>query len=376
MVKIKAKRKVLDGHRILDNYRDVTHPTFSSGKHLLQNYYNISKKAAEQIVQRSYTYGINAKKNKPKYRNPVFCYRKRELLQSDLIDMQDLSKYNSGYKYILLTIDTASRKLFYRIIKRKDAQTVLNQMDDIFQNLDRKPLRIFFDRGKEFVSKIMTAYLNRNNIKITKTTSEIKAPHVERAGYSLQRIIYNYLTEFQTKTYIDVLPDLVHSLNTRPHSALNGYSPEQADEDSFKNTLASILFNNYTKIITKGRTMNTTKFKIGDKVRLKRAFNKFNRGYKAQFMGEVFTVIEIDNRKPIQTYTVEDQNGEEIVGSFYPGEMNLIAEKFSDYRVDLTGESKIVNNKRMVEVRWIGYDDRYNTWIEKEDYDTLFGFKD
>ena len=43
----------------------------------------------------------------------------------------------------------------------------------------------------------------------------------------------------------------------------------------------------------------------------------FRKGYKPQFTGEVFEIVAIATRKP-PTYTINDEQGENIKGKFYP----------------------------------------------------------
>ena len=51
----------------------------------------------------------------PKSYNPYFVYERREIIQADLIDMQNLAQWNQGVNYILLVMDIFSRRAWARV---------------------------------------------------------------------------------------------------------------------------------------------------------------------------------------------------------------------------------------------------------------------
>ena len=61
------------------------------------------------------------------------------------------------------------------------------------------------------------------------------------------------------------------------------------------------------------------------------------------------------------TYIISDLNGEEIVVSFYEKELQKINQK--EFRTEKVIRRKI--NK--LYVKWKGYDNSFNRWIDKKD---------
>ena len=58
---------------------------------------------------------------------------------------------------------------------------------------------------------------------------------------------------------------------------------------------------------------------------------------------------------------MKDMNGEEIVGSFYEKELQKANQK--EFRIE-----KILKRKGdKLYVKWKGYDDSFNSWIDKKD---------
>ena len=82
--------------------------------------------------------------------------------------------------------------------------------------------------------------------------------------------------------------------------------------------------------------------------------NTFAKGYAPNWSEEVFVVSKIKNTVP-WTYVVSDMNREEIAGSFYEKELEQI-------RIE-----KVLKRKGdKLYVKWKGYDNRFNSWIDKK----------
>ena len=64
--------------------------------------------------------------------------------------MQSLSKYNKGIKYLLCTIDLFSKYARVIPIKDKKGVTITNAFQKILKKFNRKPNKIWVDKGSEF----------------------------------------------------------------------------------------------------------------------------------------------------------------------------------------------------------------------------------
>ena len=67
----------------------------------------------------------------------------------DLADMQSLSKYNKGIKYLLCVIDFFSKYAWGICLKDKSRITIVNAFQKIISK-QRKPNKIWVDQGDEF----------------------------------------------------------------------------------------------------------------------------------------------------------------------------------------------------------------------------------
>ena len=102
------------------------------------------------------------------------------------------------------------------------------------------------------------------------------------------------------------------------------------------------------------------RFKVGDHVRISKYKNIFAEGYAPNWSEEVFVVSKIKNTVP-WTYVINGLSGEKITGSFYEKELQKSSQK--EFRIE-----KVLKRKGdKLNVKWKGYDNRFNSCIVKKD---------
>ena len=100
-------------------------------------------------------------------------FNKRKLYSSfkdniwgvDLADMQLLSKFNKGTKYLLCVIDLFSKYTFVVPLKDKKGASIVNAFQSILDKLGRKPNKIWVDQGSEFYNHNFKKWLANNDIR-------------------------------------------------------------------------------------------------------------------------------------------------------------------------------------------------------------------
>ena len=99
----------------------------------------------------------------------------------DLADMQSLSKYNKGIKYLLCAIDLFSKYAWVVPIKDKKGVSIVNAFKKIISEgseaeskRQRKPNKIWVDQGSEFYNNSFQDILKTNNIEMYSTYNEGK----------------------------------------------------------------------------------------------------------------------------------------------------------------------------------------------------------
>ena len=75
---------------------------------------------------------------------------------------------------------------------------------------------------------------------------------------------------------------------------------------------------------------------------------------------EIFIIKKTKNTVP-WTYVINDLNDEEIIGTFYENELQ--GTKLNEFRIE-----KVIKRKGdKLYVKWKGYDNSVNSWIDKKD---------
>ena len=106
--------------------------------------------------------------------------------------------------------------------------------------------------------------------------------------------------------------------------------------------------------------------KVGDTVRISRKKTTFQKGYEQTFSYEVFTISKINETYPI-TYKIKDYKGEEIEGSFYKNEIQIVDTSENIWPIDKIVKSRKVRGRTEYLVSFKGYPPECNEWIAQQD---------
>ena len=146
--------------------------------------------------------------------------------------------------------------------------------------------------------------------------------------------------------YIDKLDDIVNEYNNTYHGTIK-MKPIAVKDNTYIN-------------INKKVNNKYLKFKVGDHVRISKYKNIFPEDYTPSWSEEVFVIKEIKNTVS-WTYIINDLKGEEIIGTF--SEEDLQKTNQEGFRME-----KVIKKKgNKLYVKWKGYDNLSNSWIDKKD---------
>ena len=107
---------------------------------------------------------------------------------------------------------------------------------------------------------------------------------------------------------------------------------------------------------------STPKYRVGDRVRISKAKRHFEKGYMANWTEELFTIVDAHRSDP-PVYRLVDWHGDSLDGTFYEPELQkVIVSADKTYRVE--AELRRRNNGREVLVKWFGYPESFNSWID------------
>ncbi len=349
-----------------DNYVSPSHATAFSGPGNLKNYYDrrYGTKPILNTLQHIDGYTLHREFHKPRTTNPFYIFKMRDQIQMDLFDVSALKNDNRGVTFILLAIDTFTKYCWARELKSKSGVNSVAAIKSIVDSMGNpKPKAIFFDRGTEFTNRLVKKYLQEKQIKIVHPNSEKKAAIVERANRTIQGILYRFLTQNQTRTYTYNLQDLIDSYNDRRHRTIK-MAPSEAEVIENQQDVLNALNEHYGKIAKKRKN---PKYSVGERVLIANlATNRFRRGYQQSFNFEQFEIVQVKTNMPIPMYIVKSLNDDEIVqGGFYAEELQPI--KGEVYKVDSVLRKRKVRGRTQLFVKWRGFDDTHNSWINESD---------
>ena len=80
---------------------------------------------------------------------------------ADLTDMQLLSKFNKGFRFLLCVID-----IFSKYARVKKGISIVNAFQELLLNSKRKPNKLWVDKGSEFYNNSFKKWLQDNNIVV------------------------------------------------------------------------------------------------------------------------------------------------------------------------------------------------------------------
>jgi hypothetical protein len=223
--------------------------------------------------------------------------------------MSSYAKFNNGVKYLLTVIDVFSKYGWIMPLKQKTGEATANALKQIFDLSGRKPKKLWVDKGKEFYNKNV-----KSLVEIYSTENEEKSCVIERWNRTIKEKMFKYFTANSTNKYIDILDALVDKYNNTVHSSIK-MTPDKASKKESENKV----FRNLYKHISTSK-YRAPKFSIGDKVRITKKKQIFDKSYTPRWTSEIFTVSKVLYTDP-PTYRITDNNNEEILGSFYEKEL-------------------------------------------------------
>ena len=244
---------------------------------------------------------------------------KDNIWNADLVNMPE----QDGYKYILTVMDGYTRYGWAVPLKHKDGLSVANAFKTIIKKSKRKPIRLYVDQGKEFYNEHMYKLFNfkkedvlekdenreyKNQIYSVFNAS--KNPVIERFNRTLTNKLWEQFTVQGNQKWLDILQPTVSKYNNSIHRTI-GTTPALASKDP---SLVKI------EIETEMMSTSKPKFKVGDRVRIFKWKNKFEKGYRGYWTKEIFKVIKVKPTNPVM-YEIQDLSDEAIKGSFYQNEL-------------------------------------------------------
>ena len=134
--------------------------------------------------------------------------------------MQLLSRYNKRIRFLLCIIDIFSKYTWVVPLKDKKGISIVTAFQNILEQSNRKPNKIWVDKGSEFYNTSFKKWLRDNDIVMYSSRNEGKYVAAERFIKTLKSRIYKYVTSISKNVYIDKLNDIVDEHNNTYHTTI------------------------------------------------------------------------------------------------------------------------------------------------------------
>ena len=326
---------------------------------------DISRKSVEEWLSRRTAFTYHKQAISKFKRNRVLVSSIDEEFQADLMDIRNVSKANSGYKYLLNVIDVLSKYAFSIPVKQKSGAHVAAALRKVFSV--RVPSKLHTDRGLEFLNVSVKQVLREFQVFQTVTKDKfLKAVIVERFNRTLRMKLAKLKTHTGSNKFIHHLPDIIASYNNTKHSSIK-MKPSEVTIDN-----QDIAFNNlyggktYLEMLNEAGNKKI-KFEIGDFVRLKNEKKTFEHGYDENWSKQVFRVNRIITTGQVPTFYIRDSMNNELSRKYYTQDLQKISRPLNHVERILQKRRRTMNNQLTTEYLVLFEDTQTNLWIPESD---------
>lgn len=330
---------------------------------------NVKRKDIENWLKGEIVYTLHRQARRKFKRNPILSEFPYENFQADLVDMQEFSKVNNGYRFILTVIDVFTKLAWASPLKDKSKNSVTNAFKEIIEN-NKPPAKLMTDKGKEFDNHIFANLMNKYGINHYMSENiDIKCSIIERFNRTLKNRMFKFFTLSGIRRYIDELQNFLWSYNNAKHRSIKMSPIEASLEQNQK-----VVFKNLYGLENKREFLKKykkPKLLPGTNVRKKYNLKIMDRGYYPVWSDQTFEVLKglSGNIKPY--YKLKDSTGNIIKKRFYPEEIQDI--KVKSYRIEKILKERTRKGRKEFLIKWLNYPSTENSWIPAENVTSVNG---
>lgn len=324
---------------------------------LMKEFVNISRKDVTNTLKNLELKQLIHPIEENKIVQTIVASKPMEHWQVDLIDMSSVSKQNDNVNFLMNVIDIFSKFAWSFPLKNKSSKSIAYSLQQIIC-IEGSPEIIQSDNGTEFINEDFIKLCQRFNIK-HRTSLPYKSNTnggIEKLNSTIKNYIFRYLTDHQSKRYIDNLNLMLYSYNSTTHSTTkkSPFEIHRKRYESFKmldDIVHKNISDNAVKMIEQSlKEQQAMKDELieGDKVRVGLLFLKEGRRKQKQvgkknkqhWSNELYDVEEIIDNDGLLQYKINIPLKDEENRLFYRHQLlkiipeNLIKRKNIEDKFD------------------------------------------
>ena len=326
-----------------------------------------------RVLQGLDTYALNKARYQPAERKRVVVRTFLEVLACDLADMQRYADENDGYRFILISSDVLSGRIWAEPLKNKEARTTAAAMKRILDRLPKQPVKVWTDSGAEFKGAF-AKLLEDSGIVLYHTQNEGKCAPAENRIRVLKGRIGRGADARGNWRWVDRLQDYVQNINETPHKVTKRRPIDvtEANQDEVAATKYSDIDELNYRVVKQAEALDAKpKFKPGQYVRI--SLLKTDRFAKEsqvhRWSRQPFLVVSVTPGPPVVQYELADvvpgkdgqtfDRGDTLEGTFYESELSKWVPPLNDEYPIIIKERR--GNRALV--GWVGFDKSFDRWV-------------
>lgn len=301
---------------------------------LMKEFVNISRKDVNNTLKNIEIKQLTHNIEENKIVQPIIASKPMEHWQIDLIDISSIAKQNDNINFLMNVIDIFSKFSWSYPLKNKSSKSIAYSLQQIIC-IEGAPEIIQSDNGSEFINEDFIKLCQRFDIE-HRTSLPYKSSTnggIEKLNSTIKNYIYKYLSDHQSKRYIDNLSFMLYSYNTTTHSTTKKtpFEIHRKRHESFKmldDIVHKNISNNAVKMIEqslKEQQAMKEELNENDHVRVGLLFLKQGRRKQKQvgkknkqhWSDEIYTVEEIIDNDGLLQYKINIPIKEEENRLFY-----------------------------------------------------------
>lgn len=212
--------------------------------------------------------------------------------------MQQYATSNSLCKYILVTLDLFSKKIWLRALKTKEGHETAQAIRAILHIMEYPVQTVIFDEGNEFRNRYVNMLFAQFNIHSYHILTKFKAGAVERVNKTIKNLIWKMFTQSGRKRWIDSLEDIQENYNSTYHTTIK-MSPNEVTWENRKKVFKTTFPDIENRV--------QCRLKKGDRVRIALHKEIFDKSYKVNWSEEIFTIANSFQRNGVCWYRLKDK---------------------------------------------------------------------
>lgn len=255
----------------------------------------------------------------------------------------------------LIAVDVFDRRIAAEALRSLKWDHMKVGLDKIFKKLG-VPAKVRTDRGTEMTSKNFAEYMKKRNIDHFLASPPHKSALAERGIRSLKLLISRLVENRpQTSSWLSALPLAVTIYSNRKHSSIN-MTPIEASKPQNKSKVMQFL--NHKALQRYGNPITKYEFNIGNLVRVLLAKGNLSKEHMKTFSEQIYTVKERKRRDNVNYYTLSDEGGNEIGGTFKAYELTSASELKPFIIKKVLPHQKTIGGVLHYLVEWVDHSER------------------